>query len=124
MVPRRTGTELGIRDVDEVRAAGEPAERFPGLDVCFHVCGVAVENLVVNRDRAVGGEGERKEDLPEVGTVVLVVPVRHLHRGLASLFAAVAGPVLTRDGQRRGVVVKPAQIDLESYFPHFSRAIS
>ena len=67
---------------------------------------VAAEDLVVYRDRAVGGHGEAEDELFEVGSVVLVVPVRDPRRGHRA-------PVLSMEGDRGGVVVQAGRGDLE-----------
>ena len=80
----------------------------------FRVVGVAVPGAVVNRDRAVAGDGQREKDLLEVGPMVLVVAEDRLDRGLAALLASVSLAIPAGDGDRGGVVVKTIEVDLEA----------
>ena len=105
--------ELGVRDVEEVRAAGQLNEAIPGGDVRLIVGDVAVQQAVRERHRPVRCDGEREHELLEIGTVVLGVTERRRRGALAGALPAVGALVGAVQADRGGVVVQLRAVDLE-----------
>src|SRR5262249_22870913 len=63
--------QLGVPNVEEVGATRDGAERIPGLDVVAGIAGVTVAATKGDGDPAVVCRREDKEELLEIGAVVL-----------------------------------------------------
>jgi hypothetical protein len=86
---------------------------MPGLEVGGAVRGVAVGDLEVDGDRAVGTEGQDPEDLLEIGAMVLVVSEGGEQRGFAPHALAGGELVLALQGDAGRIVVELFQTDVE-----------
>jgi hypothetical protein len=113
-VPHRlSGAQLAVRDVEEVDPAQQRDQTVPGRDVRRVIDGVAVGQAVGDRDGPVRADGEDPDQLLEVGSVVLRVPLGD-HRGwLAGTRGAVGVAVAALHADRRRVVVQPGGVDTE-----------
>jgi hypothetical protein len=110
-------SQLRISHVKEVRPADQFHQQVPGVSVGLVVGEVAAAHAEVNRDRPVGGDRQRIDQLFQVGPMIFRVPEDDRRSDSASL-APLAGCGLVRpvDGDRRAVVMQLIQTDVEH--PH------
>ena len=106
--------EFGVSHIEEVVAASQLAEEFPGVHVRLIVGRVAAGRTEVDRHTAVVAEREDVDQLFQVGTMVLVVAPGN-GQGASSATEVFFGSVLILavEGDRGGVVVQLVERDLK-----------
>ena len=109
------GTELGVRDVEEVHAACEFDERVPGFDVRRAVVPASRLTPKPHRHMAVAAAGEHVEELLQVRPTGLRVPEGDEGRGLASNRSAAGRLVLAAEADGGRVVVEALEGNAEAF---------
>ena len=105
-------TQLAVSDIQEVRVANDLSQERPGLSMDLIVGGVAVVGLAVDWDRSVGGDGDPKEELLQIGAVILVVAKRDTRRPVELVGGGLVGIVAT-EGDGGGILVQLVEANVE-----------
>ena len=106
--------QLGVRNVEEVGATRDGAERIPGLDVGAGIVGVTVAATKGDGDPAVVCRREDKEELLEIGAVVLGDTIGDRRRGSTADLAAPSPAIGAAEAHGSTIVVQLVKLQGKS----------
>ena len=99
-------TEFAVRYIQKLGTPGQRAKRVPGLDVRDRVVGVAIGEAKLHRHSALGLGSQDKQQLLQIGAVVLGVAIGDGRGASAADRVSGGAAVLPAEAYRGGIIMQ------------------